>query len=548
MSKKTKKPAPRKAKAAPAKKKPVKRSPAKVARPARKVVSVKKATKPPAKKKVAKKPSNLLKGVSDIRRYFYRNEVPIYFISATNFNLLGADEWIKGFKFITYIDCFDGLHPNLMSPKTEEPHEEFQSIEDINNYLLTHSEVRDFIESRKMNGKSAGKALFLMFDEKTEALAKKAGLEVIFPPAKLRSWLDNKVNTNRVAEKAGVPCVPYVLSPVKHYEHLLAVAQKGKLGIDLVVQTPYGDSGHTTFFIKTQSDYDKYAKEIEAEKECKIMKRINCRGAAMEACVTRHGTIVAPLMTELVGFKELTPYKGGWCGNEIYADTFTPQLRAKARRYARKFGDQLLKEGYKGYFELDFLIDQDNGEIYLGELNPRVTGASSITNHAVFALSDAPLHLFHTLEWMDVPYELNVNTLNRRWAKPENIDTWGQLVIKYTTDDVQRVTEAPRSGIWRMRDDGSIYFWRMDTHRRYVEKDNEAFFLRITRPGDWFYEGADMGILVMRGRMMTDDFQLTERSKKWLAAIRAQFKSVAPGAHGTNGHEHLLEIGGFKMM
>jgi D-alanine-D-alanine ligase-like ATP-grasp enzyme len=507
----------------------------------------------PARMKRAAQPEELLKGISDIRRFFHRNEVPIYFISATNFNLLGADEWIKGFKFISYIDCFDGLHPNLMSPRTEEPHEEFQSIEDINNYLLTHSEVRDYIEGRRPSaplgtGGKNGKALFLMFDEKTEALAKKAGLEVIFPPAKLRSWLDNKVNTNRVAEKAGVPCVPYVLSPVKHYEHLLAVAQKGGLGTDLVVQTPYGDSGHTTFFIKSQADYDKYAKEIEAEKECKIMKRINCRGAAMEACVTRHGTIVAPLMTELVGFKELTPYKGGWCGNEIFADTFTPEIRAKARRYAKKFGDQLLKEGYKGYFELDYLIDKDSGEIYLGELNPRVTGASSITNHAAFALADAPLHLFHILEWMDVPYELSVNALNRRWADARNIDTWGQMVIKYTADDVQRVTDAPRSGIWRMRDDGSIYFWRMDTHRRYVEKDNEAFFLRITRPGDWFYEGADMGILVMRGRMMTDDFQLTERAKKWLAAIRAQFKSMAPGAHGTNGHEHLLEIGGFKMM
>ncbi|MBK7085554.1 MAG: biotin carboxylase [Flavobacteriales bacterium] len=543
MSKKTKKVAARKAKKATAKKKPVKHAPAKAAKTTRKVAPAKKAVKRPAKTK----PANLLKGVSDIRRYFYRNEVPIYFISATNFNLLGADEWIKGFKFITYIDCFDGLHPNLMSPKTEEPHEEFQSIEDINNYLLTHSEVRDFIESRKMNGKN-GKALFLMFDEKTEALAKKAGLEVIFPPAKLRSWLDNKVNTNRVAEKAGVPCVPYVLHPVKNFEHLLQVAAKGKLGNDLVVQTPYGDSGHTTFFIKTKEDYAKYAEEIEAEKECKIMKRINCRGAAMEACVTRHGTIVAPLMTELVGFKELTPYKGGWCGNEIFSDTFTPKIRAKARKYARLFGDQLRKEGYKGYFELDYLIDTDNGEIYLGELNPRMTGASSITNHAVFALSDMPLHLFHTLEWMNVPYEISVNALNRRWAKEENIDTWGQMVIKHTTDDVQRVTEAPRSGIWRMRDDGSIYFWRMDTHRRYVEKDNEAFFLRITRPGDWFYEGADMGILVMRGRMMTDDFQLTERSKKWLAAIRTQFKSVAPGAHGSNGHEHMLEIGGFKMM
>ena len=55
-------------------------------------------------------------GISDIRRYFHRNETPIYFISATNFNLLGMDEWCKSFKFITYIDCFDGRHPNLFVP------------------------------------------------------------------------------------------------------------------------------------------------------------------------------------------------------------------------------------------------------------------------------------------------------------------------------------------------------------------------------------------------------------------------------------------------
>jgi biotin carboxylase len=56
----------------------------------------------------------------------------------------------------------------------------------------------------------------------------------------------------------------------------------------------------------------------------------------------------------------------------------------------------LRKEGYKATSSWTYLIDKDNGEIYLGELNPRVTGASSITNHAAFALSDAPLHLFHT--------------------------------------------------------------------------------------------------------------------------------------------------------
>ena len=52
----------------------------------------------------------------------------------------------------------------------------------------------------------------------------------------------------------------------------------------------------------------------------------------------------------------------------------------------------------------------------------------------------------------------------------------------------------------------------------------------------------------MRGRMMNDRFELLERSKKWLKAIKAQYKSVVPGAHAGNGHDHLLEIGGFKMM
>ena len=471
-------------------------------------------------KKAATKP--VLKGVSDIRRFFHKNETPLYFISATNFNMLGADEWIKGFKFICHIECFDGQHPNVFSPKEEIPHDEFTSIEDINNYLLQHPEVQDYLTTRK-KGKSAGKAMFLMFDEQTEKLAKKLGLEIMFPSAKMRNFMDNKVNTNRIAEKAGVPCVPYVLSPVLDYAHLNKISKA--LGTDLVIQTPYGDSGHTTFFISNEEEFKKYEEEIVKEKEVKVMKRINCRGSAIEACVTQHGTIVAPLMTELVGFKEMTPYKGGWCGNEIYPNAFTPEIRKKATKYTNLFGDQLRKEGYKGYFELDFLIDQDNGEIYLGELNPRVTGASSITNHAVFALADAPLFVFHILEWMNVEYELNVKQLNQRWARQENIDGWSQLIIKHTEDTIEYISEAPKSGIWKMFDNGHIQYDRMDTHRRAVESENEAFFLHIAKEGDYLYEGADIGILVSRGRMMTDDFKLNARSKAWINAIRGKYVS-----------------------
>jgi len=148
---------------------------------------------------------------------------------------------------------------------------------------------------------------------------------------------------------------------------------------------------------------------------------------------------------------------------------------------------------------------------------------------------------------MDTPYELSVKSINDRWARAENIDDWSQLVIKHTEDTVEYITEAPKSGIWKKQKDGTIKYDRMDTHRRAVEKQNEAFFLRITGEGDYLYEGADVGILVMRGRLMTDDFKLTKRAKDWITAIQDQYKTTEPT--GTEAEkEKIAEIAGFKMM
>ncbi|MDX1604895.1 MAG: biotin carboxylase [Candidatus Competibacterales bacterium] len=461
-----------------------------------------------------------LKGISDIRRHFHRNERPMFFISATNFNLLGMDEWVRGFKYVSYIDSYDGRHPNLFVPD-EIPHPEFESIEDINNYLLEHKAVIDYIKAQG----ERPVALFLMFDETTEALARELDLEIWFPPAALRRRCDNKMETVRIGDKAGVPSVPNALARIDSYERLRQVCAEHGLGDDVVIQTAFGDSGHTTFFIAGETDWHKCASEIVDETEVKLMKRINCRGSTLEACTTAQGTIVGPLLTEVVGAPELTPYKGGWCGNEIFPGAFTQEIRDQARDYAFAFGEQLRQEGYRGYFDLDFLIDRDSGQLYLGELNPRVTGASSITNHAAFAHADAPLFLFHLLEFSGVDFELDVDDLNQRWSDPDYIDAWCQLVIKHTEDSVDIVTRAPDTGIWRLNPDGTVEYSRFDYHRRAVASEQEAFFLRVTGPGDYRYEGADLGILILRGRAMTDDFQLNQRARQWIRGILSHYRA-----------------------
>ncbi|MBR58109.1 MAG: biotin carboxylase [Myxococcales bacterium] len=483
-----------------------------------------------------------LNGISDIRRFFYKNDVPTYFVSATNFNLLGIDEWVRNFYYISYIDCFDGQHPNVISPP-EKPDRVFQSIEEINNYLLEHKTVVDFVKS-----KGPGRAVFLFFDEETEKICKELELELCFPSAKLREEIDNKVSATRIGTEANVHSVPNTLAKIENYANLTKVCDDTNLGHDLVIQTAFGDSGHTTFFINSEEDYDKHAEEIEAEPEVKIMKRINCRGAALEACVTRHGTIVGPLMTELVGFKELTPYRGGWCGNEVYPEAFSKKVRESARESTFRFGEALRKRGYRGYFECDYLYDMDNDEVYLGEINPRITGASSMTNLASFAHADAPLFLFHLLEWSNIDFELDVQELNERWSDPENIDGWSQLVIKHTEDSVKYITEAPKSGIWRLQDDGTVEFVRVQTHRRTARQETDAFFLRIANEGDYFYEGADLGILVTPGRLMTSDFQLNDRAKAWIKGIRSFYKARPLESEETEPVERVAEVAGFKFL
>ena len=459
-----------------------------------------------------------LRGISDLREFFRTNTEPIYFLSPTAFNLLGIDRWVRNFHYVCYYDSFEGSHPSVFVPADRQA-PEFESIEDICNFLLSHREVKTWMRSQG----SGGRVVFVMFDEETERLAAEAGLRVAHPPAVLRHRLDSKIVTTQLGNDAGVPSVPNVLGRAASYQELLDLAARAGLGEDLVVQMPYGDSGKTTFFIKSEADWDKaVAKEPLAENELKVMRRIDHRAIAVEAVLTRCGTLVGPLMNDITGHPELTPYRGGWAGND-YPATMTPEQKQRARDLTQRLGDRLAEEGYVGFFEVDYLVDTGTGEIYLGELNPRISGISSMTNVTAGAYADMPLFLFHLLEYLDVDYECDIDEINERWSREASVDVWSQIIIKETGGEVELLNRTPRTGIYRLTGDGAAEFnrWGYDWH--WISDESEAFYLRILAPGDYRYPGADLGALVTRGRLQTDDNQLEDRCKRWITGIRAQF-------------------------
>ncbi len=466
-------------------------------------------------------PPRGLRNIPEIRSFFRTNDEPIYFVGPTGFNLLGLDRWVRHFNYITYYDAWDGAHPRMITPKNGRD-ATFTSSEDIVNFLLRHPEVQARLKADGGRPRIAS----VFFDEETEAICAELGYQLILPSHALRTRLDSKITTTRLGNEAGAPSVPNVLATASSYPDLVEIADAAALGNDLVIQMPYGDSGKTTFFIGSTADWDRHATEI-AGNEAKIMKRIRHNTAiAVEAVITRHGTIVGPFMTDLTGYPELTPYHGGWCGNDLFPAALNPDHRVKAIDLVRRLGDRLAEEGYKGFFEVDILVDLDADEVYLGELNPRISGASSMTNVTAGAYADIPLFLFHLLEYMDVDYDIDVDEINERWRELAAVDVWSQLIMKEPHGPVEIIDSAPGTGQWKLETDGTLTFKRaaMDWHG--LQDESEFFFLRVYGRGDYRFKGADLGVLVTKGRLQTDDPKdLTERCRTFITGIRALFVS-----------------------
>jgi len=473
-----------------------------------------------------------LTSLEDIKHYWANNTSPIYFVSPTTFNLMDLDRWVNNLNYIAYIDTFDGQYPNIFVPsRSVSP--TFEHLEEINLYLLGHKEVYDRLrlpsppaplpggEGRKP---CHGNVLFLFFNKALEDFCAELGLNVWLPSHELVTDVDSKIVTTQLGNAAGVASVPNVMAKVDSYAMLQTLAQTHGLGSSWVIQTAYGDSGKTTFFVSSETDYAKYADQIESEDQVKVMRRIRCASAAIEGCATRCGTFVGPLMSELIGVSSLTPYQGGWCGNDLYQGGFSPEIRRQAQDMTVALGNALYARGYKGYFEIDYLIDLDTDTVYLGELNPRITGITAMTNTSPFCEKTVPLFLFHLLEFAEVPFVLDPEDYNRQSLAHGADGETGQLILKYTDKSLRVIEEAPVSGVYTFAEDGALTLKKESRYRAEALAPNDVFLLRIMKAGEYAYYGGDMAILFVNTPLMDADYTVTTKATDIIAAFRALYR------------------------
>jgi hypothetical protein len=96
--------------------------------------------------------------------------------------------------------------------------------------------------------------------------------------------------------------------------------------------------------------------------------------------------------------------------------------------------------------------------------------------------------------------------------------------MKEPDDSVERILAAPRTGTYRLDEDGNVLFVHMSNDWHEVTHEDECFYMRVYGAGDYRFKGADLGILVTKGRMQTSE-GLTKRCQSYIEGIRSMYTS-----------------------
>ncbi|GAA0402217.1 pyridoxal-dependent decarboxylase [Streptomyces luteireticuli] len=206
----------------------------------------------------------------------------------------------------------------------------------------------------------------------------------------------------------------------------------------------------------------------------RLSRRASGISLTVTACAGPDRTVVSAVSHQLVGLPELAASWGQHCGNRLVHPGDLPEgLYAQARDAARRVGEVLRAQGFRGVFGLDLV--EDGGRLLAVEVNPRFQTVVSLVHAAERATGLLPSLGLHLLSFL-LP-ALPVPTSR---ALPPGRRRPSQLVVHAAEDTTVRV--LPAAG--RYRHDGRTASGPLAAPPDLAGLgDDEALWWVIARPG-----------------------------------------------------------------
>jgi hypothetical protein len=315
-----------------------------------------------------------------------------------------------------------------------------------------------------------------------EELALREGWHLLANPASLRLRADDRAFFLQMLADLDLPSVPGNIFPVNQLYTRDYEFWASEIGLRFVIQFPEirQGGGKGTFFIKAPSDYRRLQLMTKGGtwrgvtlKSVSVHQFVEGIPVSIALCLTGHGVLSSPLQRQLIDL----PYckgvdeDGVFCGHSWGQASWPPSMEDEAQRQAHRIGWYMARMGYRGILGIDFLIQKDMMLLYPVECNPRLTGAFPLLSQLHMRESLIPMDVFHMLEFMALPYQMDHIAVNSGYEKAIS----GSHVILFSLS--ARIPEDPHfpgAGLYEYHPDSrSILFVGSGSDYRDILSDRQ---------------------------------------------------------------------------
>jgi len=271
--------------------------------------------------------------------------------------------------------------------------------------LLSNQKVIDYIKSTSVSLIPA--IIPFKPSAKIDILCKKYNWINISNPAPINRFLEDKIKFAKLCQKYNLPIIPF---SIDNFNQKNFLKYQKIYGQNLVLQTHFGWAGNSTF---SASYWDEIKDKISPEVITKYSPFIASSYSLLNnCCLTKFGLIQSPPALQYTGIKPFTQNPFTTVGRQW--PSFAPLKIINEINTITKNFSQILKEiGYKGFFGLDFLIDQN--KIFLLECNPRLTASFDFYTKIELDQEITPLFYFHLVEFLKLDYQIDIKSEQNRF-------------------------------------------------------------------------------------------------------------------------------------
>lgn len=385
-----------------------------------------------------------------------------------------------------------------------KPNEIFRSSAN----LLGAESVRAFIKKSSTQPK-----LYVpKVSRRLEIQAKAASAQLLGVSSALNHLFEDKISFTRKMAEWSLPSAPR--RDIEVFQPVLLDAARA-WGWPLVIQFNRGIAGEGTKFLENQKELIDFAARHEGRRAV-MAKFIKGKTITLNACATRFGTVIGKPFWQITGETSLNRNRGGTGGNDYAVDLgLSDRQLDEIYRIAKFIGDKMIAAGYRGIFGLDLMVEE---KITVIEINARPTASIPTYTQLERANEEIPLLGLHLLEFLAVPYELDVDQLNA--AKAQSDYRGSKVIIRNTSDQPVAVKRDLAPGVYDWLE-GQLVFRRPAYRLTDVAETGECL-VWTAKAGRQVNVNIEMVIVQFRQSVLDSQWRLRPEIKKITEFIKAQ--------------------------